>query len=220
MQGGLSAGFGKAGRDPPGPRPGEGQAGAPGFDRMGREARMREPRHGIPIQPPCPNRGICTMTYRIAGLPAAEFADLFALDPAALAARGGRRVTADADAGYPCRVALADARAGDELILLNYVSHASEGPFRTSYAIYVARDAQEPEPFVDAVPDYLSRRTLGLRGFDAAGMLADARLAMPGEADAMIRSLFANPAVAEIHAHNAAQGCFLARVEREGGAPR
>jgi hypothetical protein len=45
-------------------------------------------------------------------------------------------------------------------------------------------------------------------------MLRDAVLAVPGEADARIRELFERPEIAEIHAHNAALGCFLARVER------
>ncbi len=59
-------------------------------------------------------------------------------------------------------------------------------------------------------------RTLGLRGFSAEGMLVDARLALPGEADVMIRNLFENRAVAYIDAHHAAHGCFAARVERHG----
>ena len=37
---------------------------------------------------------------------------------------------------------------------------------------------------------------------------------MPGEADARIRALFGRPEIATIHAHNAAYGCFLARIER------
>jgi hypothetical protein len=59
-------------------------------------------------------------------------------------------------------------------------------------------------------------RPLGLRGFSADGMLKDARLALPDQADAAIRSLFDNPAVAYIHAHNAAHGCFAARIDRHG----
>jgi hypothetical protein len=45
-------------------------------------------------------------------------------------------------------------------------------------------------------------------------MLKDGLLAMPGEADARIRSLFGRPEIATIHAHSAAYGCFLARIER------
>ena len=57
-------------------------------------------------------------------------------------------------------------------------------------------------------------RPLGLRGFGADGKLKNALLALPGEADAKIRELLADPAIAYIDAHNAAHGCFAARVER------
>ena len=45
-------------------------------------------------------------------------------------------------------------------------------------------------------------------------MMQTALLAMPGEADAKIRELFAEPGIASIHAHNAVRGCFAARIER------
>ncbi len=88
-----------------------------------------------------------------------------------------------------------------------------DGPFRTSHAIYVRKGA-EAGAFADEAPPCLDTRTLGLRGFDAEGMLRGALLALPGEADAKIRELFERPEIATIHAHNAAYGCFLARIER------
>ena len=45
-------------------------------------------------------------------------------------------------------------------------------------------------------------------------MLQTARLAGPGEADDAIRDLFADATISYIDAHNAAHGCFAARVER------
>jgi hypothetical protein len=45
-------------------------------------------------------------------------------------------------------------------------------------------------------------------------MLQNAALALPGQADAKIRELFADANIAYIHAHNAAHGCFSARIER------
>ena len=45
-------------------------------------------------------------------------------------------------------------------------------------------------------------------------MLQGALLALPGEADAKIRELFERPEIDTIHAHSAAYGCFLARIER------
>lgn len=157
------------------------------------------------------------MTYRITGLSPEPFAPLFALDDAALAARSARRVIASASRGFPCRVSLEDAREGDELILLHHTSHDVETPYRSAYAIYV-RAGAEPAEYTDTTPPVFEGRPLGLRGFDAEGNLRDARLALPGEADARIRDLLANPAIAYIDAHNAAHGCFSARIERHGEA--
>jgi hypothetical protein len=111
-------------------------------------------------------------------------------------------------------VSLENAEPGEELVLLNHVSHDVAGPFRTAYAIYVRKGADAPAPYLDETPVYLDTRTLGLRGFDKEGMLKGGLLVMPGECDARIRELFARPEIDTIHAHNAAYGCFLARIER------
>lgn len=153
------------------------------------------------------------MTYRIAGLSPAQYQPLFALTDAALAEQRAVRVIADRHPGFPCRVTLKDAPIGEELILLHHVSHDVATPYRSAYAIYVSRSDDAPE-YRDAIPPVMQGRPLGLRGFDAAGMLRGARLAAPGEADAGIRDLFGNPDIAYIHAHNAAHGCFVARVDR------
>ena len=153
------------------------------------------------------------MAYRIEGLAPDAFESLFGMADAELAARNAVRVTADKAGGYPCRVSLRDAAPGEELILLNHVSNDVPTPFRTTYAIYVRKGA-EPAAYEDEAPDYLDRRTLSLRGFGADGMLKHGLLAMPGEADARIRDLFASDEIATIHAHSAAYGCFLARIER------
>ncbi|MBS0253732.1 MAG: DUF1203 domain-containing protein [Proteobacteria bacterium] len=159
------------------------------------------------------------MTYTITGLAPGQFTPLFDLADEALAARGARRVVAQADRGFPCRISLEDARAGEELILLHHTSHDVPTPYRSSYAIYIRKDVAAAR-YTDTVPPVFEGRPLGLRGFDAGGNLCDARLALPGEADARIRELFANPEVAYIDAHNAAHGCFAARIERSEGAPQ
>ena len=154
------------------------------------------------------------MTYRIEGLRRDEFEGLFGLSDEALAERGARRVTAEAKPGYPCRVTLEDAEPGESLVLVNHVSNDVPTPYRTAYAIYVRETAGEPAAFVDQVPPVFEGRTLSLRGFDARGMLRGALLAAPGEADGKIRALFERPEIVTIHAHNAAAGCFAARIER------
>jgi len=154
------------------------------------------------------------MAYRIEGLPPQEFEGLFEMPADRLETRVARRVTAHAPHAFPCRITLEDAEVGDELLLINHVSHDVAGPFRTAFAIFVREGASRAACYIDETPLYLERRTLGLRGFDCEGMLAGAVLALPGEADARMRSLFERPEISVIHAHNAAHGCFLARIER------
>ena len=154
------------------------------------------------------------MTYSIRGLGPERFAPLFALDDADLAAMNARRVTATSDRGFPCRIRLEDAKAGEELILLHYVSHDVETPYRSAYAIYV-RPEVDAASYRDELPPVFAERPIALRAFDTAGMLQTARLAGPGEADGAIRDLFADAGIAYIDAHNAAHGCFAARIERD-----
>lgn len=154
------------------------------------------------------------MTYAVHGLDPAQFAPLFAMSDAELAAIRAARTVAAASQGFPCRVSLEDAQEGDELILLHHTSHAVDTPYRSAYAIFVRAAADHAARFVDRLPPVFEGRPLGLRGFDVAGVLCDARLALPGEAEAKIIDLFSHPAIAYIDAHNAAHGCFSARVER------
>jgi hypothetical protein len=77
------------------------------------------------------------MTYRIRGLEPAPFAALFALDDAELDARGMTRMSVD-NPNFPCRVSLRDCELGDEVILLNHVSHEGNNPYRASHAIFVS----------------------------------------------------------------------------------
>ncbi|SEH17328.1 Protein of unknown function [Sphingopyxis sp. YR583] len=154
------------------------------------------------------------MTYAIRGLDPDLFAPLFALDDAGLAAINARRVTATADRGFPCRISLEDARAGEALILLHHTSHDVETPYRSAYAIYVRPDVGAAS-YRDELPPVFEGRPLALRAFDAGGMLQSARLAGPGEVDGAIRDLFADMGISYIDAHNAAHGCFAARIERD-----
>src|SRR3546814_14901939 len=102
------------------------------FERKHRDARI-----GAAWQTGCKMRKDDPMTYAITGLDPEPFAPLFAMSDAELAALGACRVTADADRGFPCRISLEDARAGEELILLTHVSHDVATPYRSAYAIYV-----------------------------------------------------------------------------------
>jgi hypothetical protein len=153
------------------------------------------------------------MTYSIQGLSPDRFAPLFAMSDTELADHNARRVTATADRGFPCRISLEDARAGEQLILLHHTSHDVATPYRSAYAIYV-RPGVATATYRDELPPVFEGRPLALRAFDSAGMLQTARLAGPGEAEDAIRDLFADESITYIDAHNAAYGCFAARVTR------
>jgi hypothetical protein len=154
------------------------------------------------------------MTYQIKGLSGDDFAGLFDLGDDELLRHRARRVIADAKEGFPCRVSLDFAQKGEQLLLLAHTNHDVETPFHAAYAIFVREGARAPAPLIDRTPPFFAGRTLSLRAFAADGMAVDARLAEPDAVDAVIRSLFANPAVAYINAHFAAHGCFAARVDR------
>ena len=153
------------------------------------------------------------MTYRITGLDPAPYRPLFGLPDEELARRVVVRMTVT-DPTFPCRVSLTDRDIGESVLLLNHVSHDVANPYRATHAIFVTEGAEEPGEYFDEVPPVFERRVLSLRGFDRDGMMADAILAQPGEADAGVRKLFENPEIATIHAHNAVRGCFSAKIER------
>lgn len=154
------------------------------------------------------------MTYRISGLSPEPFRALFGASDEVLANHGAIRVQATASRGFPCRITLEDAPEGETLLLLNHEDHAADTPFRSSYAIYVREAAEAPLVLEDATPPVFEGRPIALRAFDAEAMLRGASLALANDADARIRELFDRPEIAYIHAHNAAHGCFAARVER------
>jgi hypothetical protein len=153
------------------------------------------------------------MTYRVTGLDPKAFKPLFGLSDGELASRGVIRMTVDSPT-FPCRISLTDRAIGEKVLLLNHISHDVANPYRSSHAIFVTEGEEEAAVYIDEVPPVFEKRVLSLRGFDADGMMAEAILAQPGEADAGIRKLFANPDIVSIHAHNATRGCFAARIER------
>jgi len=153
------------------------------------------------------------MTYRITGIDPAPYRHLFGQSDEDLARQGIVRMTVDSPT-FPCRVSLTDRAIGETVLLLNHVSHDVANPYRASHAIFVAEAKQEAAEYVDQVPPVFEKRILSLSGFDKRGMMAEAVLTQPGEADAGIRQLFANPEIETIHAHNATRGCFSARIER------
>ena len=153
------------------------------------------------------------MSFRISGLPAEPFAELFSLSDEALAERQAMRVVADSDSGFPCRISLTDAKRGQTLLLVNYEHQAADTPYRSHYAIYI-REGEQQYDRTNEVPEQSRRRLLSVRGFDERGILLDADVTQGTELEPLIDRLFENQQIAYLHVHNARPGCYAARIDR------
>jgi hypothetical protein len=151
------------------------------------------------------------MSFRIQGLPAEQFRDLFTLPDDALKARNIVRRTAAHNA--PCRVSLTDATVGDEILLVNFEHLAVDNPYRSRYAIWV-RPGERTFDAVDRVPEQFRTRTMSLRAWDAHDMMVGYDVVDGTALEGAVEKLFADPRTAYIHAHYAGPGCFAARIDR------
>lgn len=155
-------------------------------------------------------------TFRLSGLPPSQFSHLFQLSDPELADRGIRRVIADAQPGFPCRVSLSDAAPGEELLLLPYTHQPANSPYRASGPIFVRRGAehQRIEP-PGHVPPYVATRLISLRAYDQAHTIVHAEVVAGTQAGEAIERVFGgNVAVSYVHLHNAREGCFFCLAER------
>ena len=153
------------------------------------------------------------MAFRITGLDPEPFKHLFELSDEALAARGALRVVAD-DARMPCRVSMAHAELGEELLLLNHAHQTANTPYRSTHAIYVRRVADRAFDAVDTVPEVMASRLLAVRAFDQQHMMVDADVSEGTDAAALIERLLANLQASYLQAHYARRGCYAGRIER------
>ena len=152
------------------------------------------------------------MNFAVSGLSPEPFLPLYGLNDEELTKHRARRVVAGAS-GFPERIELRDAQAGETLLLVNYEHQGADTPYRASHAVYVREGATESRSF-DGLPDVLRRRLLSLRGFSADGMMVEADVADGSEAEPAIERLLGDPRIDYVHAHSAKPGCYLARIDR------
>jgi hypothetical protein len=152
--------------------------------------------------------------FRLSGIDPAPFDPLFRLADAELAERGAVRRVATSDFGFPCRVSLQDATAGDELLLLPFVHQPANSPYRSSGPIYVRRDSARRVLGPGEVPPYVARRLISLRAYDGADLIIDASVREGEDIAAEIRRMLGDERVAYVHLHNANRGCYSCRADR------
>jgi len=154
------------------------------------------------------------MNFRIRALPARDFKPYFDMDAETLVRHQGRRLIAGPGGGYPCRVSLADAEPGEELLLIRFDHQTGDSPYRASGPIYVRRDAETAECPPGAVPVMLRRRLLSVRAYDESHFIVDADVVEGTGLESAVACFFENPAVAYLHVHNARPGCYACRIDR------
>lgn len=154
------------------------------------------------------------MSYRIAGLSPDLFAHLWPLDDASLDMQAIRRVVADNDRGFPCRVSLDNASVGETLLLLPFQHHDVAGPYRAGGPIFVREQATQAVVLVDRIPDTFLRRLLSVRAYDASGWMQASEVVEGTQLTQAIETFFQRKEVDYLHLHNARPGCFAARVDR------
>jgi hypothetical protein len=108
-------------------------------------------------------RLVMKTNFRIVGLPVAQFQSLFSLDDNELAQKDARRLVVDAKPGFPCRVSLQDAEIGERVILVPFVHHDVESPYRASGPIFVCETAKQIELAPGEIPDVVAGRIMSVR---------------------------------------------------------
>lgn len=154
------------------------------------------------------------MPYIIRGLDPALFTPIFTMGGQELAQHRAVLTHAGETGRYPCRVSLRDADPGEDLALVHFTNHDVETPYRSAFAIYVRKAADEAALYIDDVPPVLRARPIALRCYDSGGSMISAALSLNDDVDAQLRQLLQDCRIAYIDAHNAMHGCFAARIER------
>jgi hypothetical protein len=152
--------------------------------------------------------------FTVRGLSPEPFQALFDLSDDELEKRRAKRYIADSKPGFPCRVSLQDAEAGDEVILTNFVHLPSESPYRSTHAIFIRRAATTAVAYTDSFPDMLRGRLLSMRAFDAKDMLVGADVIEGDRAEEAVARFFEDPTVEFLHVHFAKPGCYACRIDR------
>jgi Protein of unknown function (DUF1203) len=153
-------------------------------------------------------------SFQLVGLPFEPFLSLFALSDAELLERNVHRVFAVTKPGYPCRVSLADAEIGDEVLLLPFEYQPASSPYKSSGPIFVRKVAVQAYVEPGVIPEYVRMRLISVRAYDTKHLMTDATVCAGSDAAAAIQRMFGSDEVAYIHLHNANRGCFACTVNR------
>jgi hypothetical protein len=154
------------------------------------------------------------MHFIIKALDAGKFSAYFRMDEAALSKSAARKMIVDEKPGFPCRISLQDAEIGEEVILINYMHHDVDSPYRASGPVFIRNHVPTAVLEVNEIPLMLRHRLLSLRGYDNNGMMLNASVTEGKDLKDTLISFFKDDAIRYVHIHNARPGCYNCVAER------
>lgn len=149
-----------------------------------------------------------TSTYTIHAIPADAAEELRALHGLAAAHW-------TAAGGEPVRCCLRDARAGEQLLLVNYEPPLPPSPYREVGAVFVhAERCSGPDDVTTYPSDWYGRPQV-LRAYDERGWIHPASRTHDGsDPEAALAEVLAQPGVVQVHSRNVVYGCYMFTATR------
>lgn len=152
--------------------------------------------------------------FRFVALDKKQFDNYFNLNVTELAKKDIIKMLVDEFPGFPCRVSLADAAIGEEVILLNFEHHAVNSPYKTGGPIFVSKTAKTFTAEINEVPKMFNHRLLSIRGFNKKAIMIFADVTQGDTLKEKLFEILDNAEIDYLHIHNAKPGCFNCLVER------
>jgi hypothetical protein len=154
------------------------------------------------------------MGFKILALDDNEFESYFNLSDYELEKIGGKRMIVDENPGFPCRVSLEDAKIGEEVILIPFEFHKTEGPYQAKGPIFIRKGVKTNELKTNEVPVMLNHRLLSFRGYDKNGLMKTAITEKGDKTKDVIEKIFDIDEIEYIQIHNSSPGCYNCEVRR------
>ncbi|ALS03014.1 hypothetical protein ATZ33_17000 [Enterococcus silesiacus] len=153
--------------------------------------------------------------FLITGLKRKDFLWLNAMTTEELEAKNIKKQIVDSSPGFPCRISLKEGLIGETTYLLNYHHLSMQSPYDATGPIFVTLGKGESALQLNEIPSVIYDRFTSLRCYDILGMIIDAYLYEPKSlTPEVISHILANDKIAFVDVHNAARGCYSARINR------
>jgi hypothetical protein len=151
------------------------------------------------------------MSFKLSGLDARQFEQLWGLSDRELATQGATRLKAES--GFPDRISLRDIPVGDSVLLLNFEHLGAPSAYRAAGPIFVREGERRSGLFENHLPSDMLGRLYSIRAYDQDDWMVDAEVVEGRDAPTHFERMFDSGA-AYLHLHHARRGCFACRVDR------